>query len=95
MFCSCCVSKGTVQEGGSGEFASIRASSGDGCANPNFTPNPLLDTSAHGEKREAWCKIVPGSCMASVGAKATVPAGNDWDSCSKTAHVHLTIPMRL
>jgi hypothetical protein len=24
-----------------------------GCANPSYTPNPLLDTSAHGEKREA------------------------------------------
>jgi hypothetical protein len=61
-----------------------------GCANPNFTPNPLLDTSAHGEKREAWCKIVPGSC-----SSATVRAGGDWDTCSKTKHVHLTIPMRL
>jgi hypothetical protein len=65
----------------------------NGCANPNFTPNPLLDTSAHGEKREAWCKIVPGSCTALVGATATVRAGGDWDTCSKTKHVHLTIPM--
>jgi hypothetical protein len=64
-----------------------------GCANPSYTPNPLLDTSAHGEKREAWCKIVPGSCTASAGATATVRAGGDWDTCSKMKHVHLTIPM--
>jgi len=66
-----------------------------GCANPSYTPNPLLDTSAHGEKREAWCKIVPGSCKAVGTHRDTVRAGGDWDTCSKMAHVHLTIPMML
>ena len=41
MVCCCCVSKGTVQDGGSGEFASIRASSGGGCANPYFLEQPV------------------------------------------------------
>jgi hypothetical protein len=65
-----------------------------GCKNPSYSPNPLLDTSAIGEKREAWCKIVAGSCNAGGFSKA-VKAGADWDTCEADAHLHLTIPTRL
>jgi hypothetical protein len=68
---------------------SHRGKNYNGCANPNYTPNPLLDTSAHGEKREAWCKIVPGSCSLTSAVKA----GNDWDTCSDQRHLHIVVPL--
>jgi hypothetical protein len=67
----------------------------NGCQNPTHSPNPLLDTSSHGEKREAWCKIVPGSCSAANSFKDAVKAGADWDTCEEVTHLHLKIPARL
>merc|ERR1712127_121446 len=61
-----------------------------GCANPKYTPNPLLDTSVHGEKHDKWCKIVPGSCSKSSAVKA----GDDWDMCSGQRHFHIEVPLR-
>jgi len=68
---------------------SHRGTTYNGCANPTYTPNPLLDTSTHGEKREDWCKIVPGSCSKSSAVKA----GDDWDTCSEERHFHIKVPL--
>ena len=66
-----------------------------GCQNPVHSPNPLLDTSDHGEKREAWCKIVAGSCSTGSNFHDAVKAGADWDTCEEVAHLHLQIPLTL
>jgi hypothetical protein len=69
----------------------------NGCQNPSYSPNPLLDTSAIGEKRGPWCKIVAGSCGAVSGSthQNAVKAGADWDTCEAVAHLHIAIPARL
>jgi hypothetical protein len=63
-----------------------------GCVNPKVTPNPLLQM-PHGGKREAWCKIVPGSCV-SYSPQRVIPAGSDWDTCSELRHfkIHVALP---
>ena len=60
----------------------------NGCQNPSFTPNALLDITAHGEKREAWCKVVAGSCPTGRAVKA----GADWDTCSHQRHYNIDVP---
>jgi len=67
----------------------------NGCQNPTHSPNSLLDTSSHGEKREAWCKIIAGSCNPVSSFADAVKAGADWDTCETVAHLHLQIPVRL
>jgi hypothetical protein len=59
----------------------------NGCQNPSSTPNPLLDHGDHGDKHDAWCKIVAGSCVTGRAA----PAGADWDTCSE----HRTFDMHI
>jgi len=64
----------------------------NGCQNPSSTPNPLVDTTAHGDKHAKWCKIVAGSCH-SVGTHSrSVKAGSDWDTCEDHTHLHIEFP---
>ena len=93
MFCSCCVSKGTVQEGGSGEFASIRASSGDGCANPNFQLVPAALAEA-GMSTAQWQALLDAVNIAVRFEWNPITCCGTWCLCCSAHHKGIKPRMR-